>query len=63
VAPIVTSIEIARPPEDVFAYVIDPSRLTEWQESLLSSGTEGAAPPLWARGSPRPAASVVPKGP
>ena len=36
-----TSIEIARPPEDVFAYVIDPSRLTEWQERLLSSRTEG----------------------
>lgn len=43
-APIVTSIEIARSPEDVFAYVTDPSRLTEWQESLLSSRTEGGGP-------------------
>jgi uncharacterized protein YndB with AHSA1/START domain len=59
VAPIVTSIEIARSPEDVFAYVTDPSRLTEWQESLVSSRTEGAAPLPWARGSPRPAVSVA----
>jgi uncharacterized protein YndB with AHSA1/START domain len=44
VAPIVTSIEIARSPEDVFAYVTDPSRLTEWQESLVSSRTEGGGP-------------------
>jgi hypothetical protein len=44
VAPIVTSIEIARSPEDVFAYVTDPSRLTEWQESLVGSRTEGGGP-------------------
>jgi uncharacterized protein YndB with AHSA1/START domain len=44
VAPIVTSIEIARPPEAVFAYVTDPSQLTEWQENLLSSHTEGEGP-------------------
>jgi hypothetical protein len=44
-APIVTSIEIARRPEDVFAYVIDPARLPEWQESLLSTRTEGGGPP------------------
>jgi uncharacterized protein YndB with AHSA1/START domain len=44
VAPIVTSIEVARPPADVFAYVTDPSRLAEWQESLLSSRTEGGGP-------------------
>jgi uncharacterized protein YndB with AHSA1/START domain len=44
VAPIVTSIEIARSPEDVFAYATDPSRLTEWQQSLLSSRTEGGGP-------------------
>ena len=42
--PIVTSIEIARPPGDVFASVIDPSRFTEWQESLLSSRIEAGGP-------------------
>jgi uncharacterized protein YndB with AHSA1/START domain len=36
-APIVSSVEIARRPEDVFSYVTDPSRLAEWQESLVSA--------------------------
>jgi uncharacterized protein YndB with AHSA1/START domain len=35
-APIVESIEISRRPEDVFSYVTDPSRLPEWQESVVS---------------------------
>jgi uncharacterized protein YndB with AHSA1/START domain len=35
-APIVESIEISRSPEDVFSYVTDPSRLPEWQESVVS---------------------------
>jgi uncharacterized protein YndB with AHSA1/START domain len=36
-APIVVSTEIARSPEDVFAYVTDPARLPEWQESVVSA--------------------------
>ena len=44
-APIVTSIEIARPPEDVFAYVTDPSRLAEWQESVVSTRVDEGGPP------------------
>jgi uncharacterized protein YndB with AHSA1/START domain len=44
-APIVSSIEIARRPEDVFAYATDAARLPEWQESLLSTRTEGSGPP------------------
>lgn len=35
-APIVNSIEISRRPEDVFAYVTDPSRFSEWQETVVS---------------------------
>ena len=35
-APIVNSIEISRRPEDVFAYVTDPTHLPEWQESVVS---------------------------
>ena len=31
------SIEIARRPDDVFAYVTDPTRLPEWQESVTRS--------------------------
>jgi len=44
-APIVSTIEIDRPPEEVFAYVTDPARLAEWQESVVSTRVEGAGPP------------------
>jgi uncharacterized protein YndB with AHSA1/START domain len=43
-APIVESIEISRSPEDVFSYVTDPSRLPEWQESVVSVRREDNAP-------------------
>jgi uncharacterized protein YndB with AHSA1/START domain len=49
VAAIVESIEIERRPEDVFSYLIDPSHLPEWQESVLSARLEGSGPPT--RGS------------
>jgi uncharacterized protein YndB with AHSA1/START domain len=45
VAPIVTSIDISRAPEDVFTYVTDPRKLAEWQESLVSTEVEGEGPP------------------
>jgi uncharacterized protein YndB with AHSA1/START domain len=41
-APIVESIEISRRPEDVFSYVTDPSRLPEWQESVVSVRRDSA---------------------
>ena len=44
-AALVKSIEIARPAEDVFPYVSDPSRLAEWQESVVSTRLEGGSPP------------------
>lgn len=44
-APIVHSVEISRRPEDVFAYVTDPSRFTEWQEAVVSANAIGAEPP------------------
>lgn len=37
VAPIVHTVEINRTPDDVFAYVTDPSRFTEWQEAVVSA--------------------------
>jgi uncharacterized protein YndB with AHSA1/START domain len=40
-APIVHSVEIARPPEDVFSYISDVSRHPEWQESLVRSSLQG----------------------
>ena len=34
---IVASTEISRNPDDVFAYVTDPTRLPEWQESVIKA--------------------------
>jgi uncharacterized protein YndB with AHSA1/START domain len=44
-APIVTSIEIARPQEEVFSYVTDPSTFSEWQAGVLSGSIEGGKSP------------------
>ncbi len=56
--PIVLTIEIARPPDEVFSYVTDPSRFAEWQEDAERE----AVRPAWARGSPQLAGSVAPSG-
>jgi uncharacterized protein YndB with AHSA1/START domain len=37
---IVSRVEIARPAEEVFAYVTDPARFTEWQENLVDAHME-----------------------
>ena len=44
-AALVESIEIARSPDDVFAYATDPSRMAEWQESVVGSQLQGEGPP------------------
>ena len=36
-APIVHSVEISRSPEDVFSYLTDLGRFTEWQEQVVSA--------------------------
>jgi len=33
--PIVSRIDIARPPDEVFAYATDPSRFAEWQRDVV----------------------------
>lgn len=43
-ASIATSVEIARNPEDVFAYITDVSRHPEWQEGLVSATLETKPP-------------------
>ena len=43
-APMTNTVEIARSPEDVFAYVTDPSRFTEWQDAVVSARLEGDGP-------------------
>jgi hypothetical protein len=48
--PIIASIEIDRPAEEVFAYATDPSRFSEWQEGVVSGRMEnGGAPKVGDR--------------
>ena len=44
-SPIVLTIEIVRPPDEVFSYVTDPSRFAEWQADAVRGGREGGGPP------------------
>jgi hypothetical protein len=41
-APITASIEVARPAPEAFAYVIDPSTMSEWQAGCVSGHMDGA---------------------
>jgi uncharacterized protein YndB with AHSA1/START domain len=43
-APIVETIEIDRPPEEVFSYLSDPCHMSEWQETALSVHKEKEGP-------------------
>ncbi len=43
-AAIEQSVEIARPPEDVFAYIDQLARHGEWQDGLVSVEVEGDGP-------------------
>jgi uncharacterized protein YndB with AHSA1/START domain len=42
--PIVHSVEIDRPPDEVFSYVSDPARFAEWQHDVVSVRMEGGGP-------------------
>ena len=41
--PITTTAEIARPTDEVFAYVTDPSSFPDWQEGVVSGHMDGPA--------------------
>jgi uncharacterized protein YndB with AHSA1/START domain len=43
--PIVSTIEIARPPDEVFSYVTDPARFAEWQDDVVSVRIAEGRPP------------------
>jgi uncharacterized protein YndB with AHSA1/START domain len=43
--PLVSSFEIARPPEEVYSYVTDPSRFPQWQDDVVRARMEGGRPP------------------
>lgn len=44
-SPIVSKTEIARPPDEVFAYVADPSRFPEWQVDAVDGRMKGGGLP------------------
>jgi uncharacterized protein YndB with AHSA1/START domain len=41
--PIVTSAEIDRPADEVFAYATDPARFSEWQKGVVDGHMDGPA--------------------
>jgi uncharacterized protein YndB with AHSA1/START domain len=43
-APIVSTIEIGRPPEDVFAYAADPAHFAEWQGDVVTARVDDGDP-------------------
>ena len=48
--PIVTTLDIARPPDEVFAVATDPTRFAEWQSDVVRVETDRPAPlPVGAR--------------
>jgi carbon monoxide dehydrogenase subunit G len=40
----VTTIEVGRPPDEVFGYITDPSRFTEWQDGVVSGHLDNDDP-------------------
>lgn len=42
--PIVTQIEIARSPQDVFAYATDPAHFSEWQDDVVGARSDTDGP-------------------
>lgn len=43
--PIVSNIDISRPPDEIFSYVTDPLRFSEWQDDVVSVRMMDGAPP------------------
>ena len=46
VAPLASTIEIARPQDEVFAYVTDPATFVEWQAGVVGGCMEAGATPV-----------------
>jgi carbon monoxide dehydrogenase subunit G len=49
VPPVVAGAEVARRAEDVFAYVTDPTRFSEWQAGVVSGRLDGGGRGVGAR--------------
>ena len=61
-APITRTIDVARPPEEAFAYVTDPTRFVEWQRNVVSGRMEGRARRESAPGVSPLGGSALPSG-
>lgn len=48
-APIISSIEVERGTEEVFAYVIDPSTMSEWQQGVVRGHLDGVPTRIGSR--------------
>jgi uncharacterized protein YndB with AHSA1/START domain len=46
---IVTQVEVARKPDEVFAYVTDPNHFPEWQSDVITGQLEGDEPVVGAK--------------
>ena len=57
-APIVNTLDIARPPDEVFAVATDPNRFPQWQADVVRVETDQPAP-LPAQSSGYAVASMV----
>jgi uncharacterized protein YndB with AHSA1/START domain len=44
-APIITTVQVDRPAEEVFAYATDPTRFREWQQGVTDGHMEAQATP------------------
>ncbi len=55
-APLVSTIEIARPPDEVFAFATDPLRFAEWQRDVVRTRMLGDAEFTTPGGSVAPSA-------
>jgi uncharacterized protein YndB with AHSA1/START domain len=60
-APLVETIEVERPPAEVFSYVTDPSRFGEWQKNVVGGHIEGNFRRGWDRGASPAAGSALPR--
>jgi uncharacterized protein YndB with AHSA1/START domain len=45
-APITASTEVGLPPEEVFAYITDPTRFAEWQRNVVGGHMDGVGQPV-----------------
>jgi uncharacterized protein YndB with AHSA1/START domain len=44
-APLISTIDIARPQDEVFSYVTDPTTFAEWQAGVVGGSMEGGKTP------------------